>query len=70
MPTEMLDKTYNLYRLENHGVNLDDHPKYRTYQTFYEMGISPPSHEEMADIIIQQIETKIIKSTRHQTNRL
>ena len=23
MPTEMLDKTYNLYRLENHGVNLD-----------------------------------------------
>ena len=31
MPTEMLDKTYNLYRLENHGVNLDHHPQYRSY---------------------------------------
>ena len=52
MPTEMLDKTYNRYRLEHHGISLDDHPEYRTYQTFYEMGIAPPSHEVMADIII------------------
>ena len=54
MPIEMLDKTYNHnhYRIENHGVNLDDHPKYRTYQTFYEMGIAPPSREKMANIII------------------
>ena len=40
--TEMLDKTYNRYRMENHGINLDDHPEYRTYQTFYEMGIAAP----------------------------
>ena len=52
MPTEMLDKTYNLYRTENHGINLNNHPEYRSYQTFYEMGIGPPSHEHMADIII------------------
>ena len=39
MPVEMLDRAYNLYRLEHHGINLDDHPQYRTYQTFYEMGI-------------------------------
>ena len=52
MPTEMLDKTYNLYRTENHGINLDNHPEYRSYQTFYEMGIAPPPHEHMADIII------------------
>ena len=52
MPIEMLDKTYNRYRIENHGINLDHHPEYRTYQTFYEMGIAPPTHEEMADIII------------------
>ena len=53
MPTEMLDKTYNLYRTENHGINLDDRPEYRTYQTFYEIDIMPPTHEEMADIIIR-----------------
>lgn len=52
MPTEMLDKTYNMYRLENNGINLEDHLEYRTYQTFYELGIAPPTHQEMADIII------------------
>ena len=41
MPTEMLDKTYNPYRMENNGINLDEHPEYRTYQTFYELGIAP-----------------------------
>ena len=55
MPTEMLDKKYNLYRMENHGINLSNHPEYRTYQTFYEMGIAPPSHEEMADMIIAKL---------------
>ena len=25
MPMEMLDKTYNRYRMENQGINLDDH---------------------------------------------
>ena len=34
MPTEMLDKACNRYRLEHHGINLDDHPQYRSYQTF------------------------------------
>ena len=52
---EMLDRAYNLYRLEHYGINLDDHPEYRTYQTFYEMGIAPPTHQEMAHIIIQAI---------------
>ena len=50
----MLDRAYNRYRLENRGINLDDHPEYRTYQTFFEMGIAPPGHQEMADIIIQE----------------
>ena len=30
MPVEMLDRAYNRYRLEHHGINLDDHPQYRT----------------------------------------
>ena len=55
MPIEMLDRSYNLYRMKNHGINLGDHPEYRTYQTFYEMAIAPPSHEEMADIIIGEL---------------
>ena len=59
MPTEMLDKTGNLDRIENQGVNMDDHPQYRSYQTFYELGIAPPSHEEMADTIIQSVATSI-----------
>ena len=54
MPVEILDRAYNRYRLENRGINLDDHPEYRTYQTFFEMGIAPPGHQEMADIIIQE----------------
>ena len=55
MPVEMLDRTYNRYRLEHHGINLDDHPDYRSYQTFYELGIAPPTHEEMAGIVIQAV---------------
>ena len=58
MPVEMLDRAYNLYRLEHDGMNLDDHTEYRsyqTYQTFYELGIAPPTHQEMADTIIQAV---------------
>ena len=55
MPTEMLDKTYNRYRMGNHGINLDDHPQYRSYQTFFEMSIAPPTHQEMANIIIASV---------------
>ena len=51
----MLDKTYNLYRMERQGISLGDNTEYRTYQTFYEMGIAPPSHEQMADIIIKAL---------------
>ena len=54
MPIEMLDRSYNLHRLRNQGIDLNQHPEFRTYQTFYEMGIAPPSHEEMADIIIAE----------------
>ena len=45
------------YRLEHFFSDrlLDDHPEYRIYQTFYELGIAPPTHQEMADIIVQEI---------------
>ena len=53
IPVEMLDLKYNLYRMENQGINLEEHPEYRSYQAFHEMGvITPPTHEQMANIII------------------
>lgn len=55
MPVEMLGRSCNLHRIRSSGVDLDQHPEYRTYQTFYEMGIAPPSHEEMANIIIDHL---------------
>ena len=51
----MLDRAYNLYRLEHHGITLDDHPQYRSYQTFYELAVAPPTHQEMTDIVIQAV---------------
>ena len=52
-PVEMLDRKYNLYRMENQGINLEEHPEYRSYQAFYEMGVvTPPTHEQMANMII------------------
>ena len=54
IPIEMLDRKYNLCRMGNHRINLEEHSEYRTYQTFYEMGIAPPTHEEMADIVIER----------------
>ena len=54
-PVEMLDRSYNLHRLTNHGIDLKQYPQYRTYETFYEMAIAPPSHQEMADIIIRNV---------------
>ena len=55
MPIEILDRKYHLCRMENCGINLEKHPECRTYQTFYEMGIARPTHEEMADIIIGEL---------------
>ena len=50
---EAFDRAYNLARVENAGINLSQHPEFRSYQTFFEMGMLPPSHHEMADRIIQ-----------------
>ena len=52
MPTEMLDKTYNMYRLENNGINLEDHLEYRTYRPSTNWASRHRPHQEMADIII------------------
>ena len=53
--TETLDIAYNYSRIVMAGINLDQHPEYHSYQPFYEMGWKPPSHQEMADYIIQAL---------------
>ena len=43
---------YGLARIRDAGVDLDQHPEYRSHQTFFEMGLEPPDHAQMADFII------------------
>ena len=44
---------YALARIQDAGVDLDQHPEYRSRQTFFEMGLEPPDHAQMADFIIR-----------------
>ena len=50
---EAFDRAYGLARIEKAGINLEQHPELRSYQYFFELGIAPPTHEEMADHIIE-----------------
>lgn len=52
IPAEMLDRTYNLQRMLNHGVTMRDLRVYHSHQPFYDLGMAPPSHQQMADVII------------------
>ena len=56
--SEALDRAYSLARIEQSGINMDDHPEFRSYQVFYDLGMEPPTHEEMADYIIQRFSDK------------
>ena len=50
---EVFDRAYGLVRIQRAGVNLDQHPEYRSLQAFFEAGFRPPTHQEAADIISQ-----------------
>ena len=50
---EAFDRTYGRERILKRGIPLDQRPEWHTYQTFFEMGMAPPTHEEMADYIIE-----------------
>ena len=52
---EVLDRLYNYNRILLAGVDMDQHPEYHHYQAFYDMGMKPPSHQEMADHIIRTL---------------
>ena len=55
--TETIDRAYNRQRIQLAGINLDQHPHLNHYQAFYNMGMPPPSHQEMADVIISLLQT-------------
>ena len=44
---------YHRSRIENAGIDLDKHARFRDYQTFFDLGMRPPTHEEMADKTIE-----------------
>ena len=50
---EALDRSYNLERMRRAGVDLDRYPWFRTMQAYFDLGMKPPSHREMADAIIR-----------------
>ena len=37
------------------GIELDDHPEYRSYQIFFDLKMPPPTHAQMADHIIETL---------------
>ena len=49
---EVFDRAYGLVRMRRAGVDLDQHPDWKTLQAFFEAGVRPPTHQEAADIII------------------
>ena len=49
---EVFDQAYGLVRMERAGVDLDQHPEYRSLQAFFELGVRPPTHQEAAVVII------------------
>ena len=50
--SEAFDRIFGLARIRAAGVNIDQHPEYGSYQRYYELGMPPPTHAQMADTII------------------
>ena len=53
--TEVIDRAYNLARMRLAGVNLTTDSPYLIYQHFYDRGMAPPTHQEMADVAISDL---------------
>ena len=50
--SEAFDRIFGLARIRAAGVNIDQRPEYRSYQRYYDLGMPPPTHAQMADTII------------------
>ena len=67
----VFDVAYHRARIENAGIDLDQHARFRDYQTFFDLGMRPPTHEEMADKIIELAGNSRTRNsrTRHRNQR-
>ena len=50
---EALDRAYHLELIRRAGVDLNQHPEFRSMQTYFDLGMMPPGHREMAEVIIR-----------------
>ena len=58
MATGARDRACGRARMLAAGVDIDEHPEWRSYQKFFEMNMAPPTHEEMADHMIRHFGTE------------
>lgn len=52
---EAFDRAFGYARIAEAGVNLTQYPEFHRYQPFYDAGMAPPTHAEMADYIIEKL---------------
>ena len=52
---EATDRAYGRERMLRAGVNIDDHPEWNSYQAFFDLGLPPPTHRDMADYLIANL---------------
>lgn len=57
--SECFDRAFGRERIRMAGINLDEHPRWRSYQAFYDDDLPPPSHAEAADHIIKMLGTGV-----------
>ena len=51
---QAFDRSYNLARIQLAGIDVDRHPELNSHRFLFEQGTSLPTHEQLADFIIQQ----------------
>ena len=50
--SEAFDRAYALARLDKAGIDIKKYPQFNNYQGFYDAGLAPPTHEQMANYLI------------------
>ena len=59
----VLNRAYSTARIRTAGIDIDQHPEWKTKQTFYELGMRPMSLAEMADHIISTLKPEPAPTT-------
>ena len=59
----VLNRAYSAARIRTAGIDIDQHPEWKTKQSFYELGMRPMSLAEMADHIISTLKPEPAPTT-------